>query len=736
MPNRPSLSLALIAKNEAHNIPRLFESVKGCFDEIVFVDTGSTDGSIDVAREYASKIGTDIKIEHFKWINDFGAARNFSFDHCAGEFICWMDLDDALFNRENFIIWRDTAMGFADFWLAPYDYALKPDGSPVISFSRERVIRRGISKWKYFIHEGLTPAGMVQAIASWKIQHHRSEADCKADRSRNISIIESRLGDLDSRLLFYYGKELYENKQTEKALSVLTDAATKTDLEMHDRILAIQYSCYSAMAEAEKRTPEHQGEKINMAIQLAHQGLILDPCRAEFYHVMGECYLKMGQLQKALPMFSAAENCKIASVPPSAFSPIFTFEPLYGEIPKLQKAKIYFNMGDIDNAEKEARGCFEKFKSEEAAAIIKEVERIRPLISVSGNREPINDIVITTPPQTAYPFDEKIYETKGLGGSETALIHMAKWLKKYSGCNVKIFQMRDNDEVMPSGVEYLSNKNVNAYMSRYSPRVHIAWRHNIKLTNAPTYLWCHDLVTPTCDVVQNFDHMLCLSPFHRDYVRSIQGIPLDKIIVTRNGIDPEKFNFERPAKNPNKLVWMSSPDRGLDRAMLVADRLIKKFPAIELHVYYGIENLYKYGPQMSALADRLKKMMDERPYVKYHGFTEQNKMYRDVSDAVIWLHPCSFIESFCITALEMLTLGIYPVTRRLGALQNTLADAESKGMATLLDHDCVTDQEIEAYEKATENAINEQKYKRVALDPTTMSWENLAKDWIRFLGVE
>jgi len=89
-----------------------------------------------------------------------------------------------------------------------------------------------------------------------------------------------------------------------------------------------------------------------------------------------------------------------------------------------------------------------------------------------------------------------------------------------------------------------------------------------------------------------------------------------------------------------------------------------------------VENLYKYG--LKDLADKLKSMMASRPFVKYHGFTEQNKMYRDVADAVIWLHPCNFIESYCITALEMLALGIYPVTRRLGALQTTLADAEKK----------------------------------------------------------
>lgn len=735
MKSRPTISLCLIAKNEAHNVPRLFQSIEGCFDEIIFTDTGSTDGTIEVAKDWAEKINTPIKIEHFTWINDFAAARNYSFSKASCQYSAWLDLDDALYNKEAFIQFRDHAMEHCGYWLVPYDYALKPDGSAAITFSRERIVKTGATKWQYFIHEGIVPFGPVDAISTWRVQHHRTEADQKADRSRNIKIIEDRITELDSRLTFYYGKELYENNQQEKALKVLIDVATKQDLEIHDRILAIQYACYSAMSEADKRKPEFQEQLLLTAISLAHQGLQLAPLRAEYWHVLGECLCKMNKLNEALPMFAAAEHCKNTNPAGSNHvAAIFNFDPLYSEIPIIQKARIYFNTGNLDAAEIESKKAVDKFNSVEGKQIYDEIQRIRPLITLTTDKKDTNDIVFTTPPQTAYPFDENIYLQKGLGGSETALVHMAKYLKQHTKYNVKVFNMRDRDEVMPSGVEYISNSKLNEYMSANNPKVHIAWRHNIKLTNAPTYLWCHDLVTLGCDVVHNFDYMMCLTEFHKNYVMARQGVPVEKIITTRNGIEPYKFDFPKPVKNPNKLVWMSSPDRGLERAIVVAERLKKKFPDIELHVYYGLENLYKYG--LGEMADRFKAAMAQRPWIKYHGFTEQSKMYRDVADAAIWLHPCNFIETFCITALEMLSLGIYPVTRRLGALKDTLKDAESKGMATLLDHDCITDQEIEAYEKATEKAIIEQKWNGISFDPTTFSWESVAKDWIRFLPIE
>lgn len=89
--------------------------------------------------------------------------------------------------------------------------------------------------------------------------------------------------------------------------------------------------------------------------------------------------------------------------------------------------------------------------------------------------------------------------------------------------------------------------------------------------------------------------MLCLSEFHKTYVHRNQFVPSRKIIVTRNGIDPQKFSFDRPKKNANKIVWMSSPDRGLNSALRVTDLLIQDFPNIELHVYCGFHLLYLYG---------------------------------------------------------------------------------------------------------------------------------------------
>lgn len=133
---RASVSLTVIAKNEKDNIDRWYESIKGCFDEIVFCDTGSTDGTVDRAKELG------LKVVHFDWCNDFAKARNYALEHATCDYVFWNDLDDELVNKDAFIKWRNNAMHLCDYWLANYHYASDKDGKPVCSFVRERCWKR------------------------------------------------------------------------------------------------------------------------------------------------------------------------------------------------------------------------------------------------------------------------------------------------------------------------------------------------------------------------------------------------------------------------------------------------------------------------------------------------------------------------------------------------------------------------------------------------------------------
>lgn len=85
-----TLTLSMIVKNEEKYLRDCLESVKGIVDDIVIVDTGSTDNTLEIAKEYKAKI------YHFDWINDFSAARNYALQYSLGDWILYLDADERL----------------------------------------------------------------------------------------------------------------------------------------------------------------------------------------------------------------------------------------------------------------------------------------------------------------------------------------------------------------------------------------------------------------------------------------------------------------------------------------------------------------------------------------------------------------------------------------------------------------------------------------------------------------
>lgn len=89
-PSVPTISLCMIVKNEEHYLEDCLTSVRPHVDEIIVVDTGSTDGTVEIARKGGARVF------HFEWVNDFAAARNESLRHATGDWILQLDADERL----------------------------------------------------------------------------------------------------------------------------------------------------------------------------------------------------------------------------------------------------------------------------------------------------------------------------------------------------------------------------------------------------------------------------------------------------------------------------------------------------------------------------------------------------------------------------------------------------------------------------------------------------------------
>ncbi len=729
--SRPSIALCMIVKNEAHNLSRLLQSVRGCFDQIHITDTGSTDSTLDFLDKINEKIYAndpmwaglpEIKVHKFDWIMDFAAARNYSFSHATTDYIMWIDGDDSLSDRDAFINWRDSVLHSAHYWVATYNYSFK-DGKPECVFIRERVVRRDYGfKWEYFVHEGLIQTEgrkfWPQNVSTWVVNHVRTEEDKKTDHLRNLKIFEAHdVETMHSRMKFYYGKELFENGFPEKAGKPLLEAIADKSLDAHDRLLSIQYAAQSAFT----------AKAYAQAISLLMNGLQIMLQRAEYWCLLGDVHLATNNPNDAIAAYKMALQCGQNNLGGA----LVCYGHAYGEYPHAQIAHILLRNGNAPPA-KEHVDWLEKNGSEQFKELKKAYDSAVDLSTIRTDLTKTDDIIITCPPHGAVTdWDEHTLATKGQGGSETAAIEVARWLRLKTNRKVKIFHPRASRAVMASGVEYLPISELVGYLHNVEPYMNINWRHATKLTNAKSYVWCHDLQCQGAERVDNYDKIIALSGFHKSYLMETNGVPEDKIVLGFNGIDPKNFS-ERLSiqKDPLKVVFSSSPDRGLVQTIDIVKKAREVSGLdIKLHCFYGVENMRKMGH--AEWADRIEQKIKENDFVIYHGNVQKQVLMDHFMTAGVWLYPADFIETYCITAIEALCAGVWPIVRSMGALPFTMSQAIKDGMCDMLDVEVKDEASTGLWAHALIEAILEKKWTKVEVDPERYSWERVADFFIK-----
>lgn len=213
-----TIGLSMIVKNESEVLSRALDGVKDVVDEIVIVDTGSTDDTKQIARRYTDKV------YDFEWINDFSAARNFALSKLTTDYWLWLDADDIVPQKTAQAIMRlkrrkECAV---DIVMLPYVAATDENGNPTFSYYRERIIKnRQNYFWKGAVHEAVEPGGNILRINA-PIIH--SKPTGRENGTRNLDIYESLIAGgktLDPRERYYYARELFFNGRTEDAAKEL-----------------------------------------------------------------------------------------------------------------------------------------------------------------------------------------------------------------------------------------------------------------------------------------------------------------------------------------------------------------------------------------------------------------------------------------------------------------------------------------------------------------------------------
>jgi glycosyltransferase involved in cell wall biosynthesis len=210
----------MIVKNEEQIIERCLNSVAKIVDEIIIVDTGSTDRTKELCLKYTKKV------YDFQWINDFSAARNYSYSHATKDYILWLDADDILFPEDiiKFIELKKTLSKGVHVVMMKYATGHDNKGNVIFSYYRERLTKRACNfQWKEPVHEHLEAGGRV--FSSDILITHAKPYSIEEKSTRNIEIYENHLKSgipLSARGTYYYARELKDHKFFEAAIEQFT----------------------------------------------------------------------------------------------------------------------------------------------------------------------------------------------------------------------------------------------------------------------------------------------------------------------------------------------------------------------------------------------------------------------------------------------------------------------------------------------------------------------------------
>lgn len=229
------ISLGMIVRDEARSLGALLQQVRPHVDEIVVVDTGSTDATVEIARQYADRVETFTACNDAEGhIADFSAARNHALSLCSHDWLLWLDGDDLVSNPA---VLRQLAASAPEgeplAVLAPYEYSYAPDGSVSCLLWRERLVwPRREFEWTGAVHETLGRRdGRACGLRTeaFRVLHRRQGSGKPADPGRNLRILEAaaaRAGGPDARTAHYLGVELAAAGRHPEAVTALRLAAS------------------------------------------------------------------------------------------------------------------------------------------------------------------------------------------------------------------------------------------------------------------------------------------------------------------------------------------------------------------------------------------------------------------------------------------------------------------------------------------------------------------------------
>ena len=338
------ISVCMIAKNEDNHIEECLKRLRPCKFEVIVVDTGSVDRTVEIAQRYADKVF------HFAWCDDFSAARNFAIPQASNDWVLTIDCDEYLENvnlaeLEEALDNNARCVGMI---VRNNPYIIQGVRS-IMSERIGRLFNRRYCHYEGSIHEqvcsldGNEPDSFRIPLTFYH-EGYVSESDKRMRATRNLEML---LHDLASKgpspyIYFQLGQNYISLNDLEKAA------------HYYQKGLELNADPHSAFVQSMAETYGYclvELAKYDLAMTLRDKYELFSH-HADFVYLMGVIYMKKGIYDKAIEEFKKATALTSSSRKGvNSYRANYNIGSIYENMGELGEARTYYKKcGDYEPA--------------------------------------------------------------------------------------------------------------------------------------------------------------------------------------------------------------------------------------------------------------------------------------------------------------------------------------------------------------------------------------------------
>ena len=729
-------NLCIMVKNAGPQFRDMLKDNLSIIDKWTILDTGSTDETISIIEEVlvGKKEG---KLYQEPFIN-FRDSRNRLIDLAGDECKYKLMLDDTYVVKGDLRAFLNDVR--SDQYSSSFTLIITSDDT---KYGSNRIIKSDSGlKYIHKIHEVITDKDNINVVIPENISYIND---------RRFDYMEKRTIDrkqLDLKLLY---EEVDENPNDPRAYYYL--AQTYNILEDYDK--AFHYF----MKRCEFVNAGFLQERVDAAFEAARvanfklgkpwpeceklylDAFKIDETRPEPLYFIGIHYYLENNFAKTFGYFKKAfeigfpQHCQYSLKPTLSFHflPKFLCKICYtlNEYELGFKAAELFIKNNQPNAD----------SYQEIVSWYKIYEKLNVKVEKCSPKIPEKPIYCFHADGGFNTWSGSNINTTGVGGSETYIIEHARYIQKSGLFDVFVFCNCEKEENFEGVIykplsQYYSFIQQNyihtCIVSRFSEYLPVTF----KGFTENVYMVVHDL-TPSGMVIpmdNKLKKIFCLTEWHVDYFTQIFPSLKNITVPFYYGIDFQKFKSNN--KNDNisfkqqyKFIYSSFPNRGLLQLLQMWPKIYQFQPLASLHIYCDVDGKWVNDVQAEMMVQIRQLMIDFNGMnIYYYGWVSKTVLAEAWSTADIWFYPCTFMETFCLTALEAALTKTLVITNELAALQNTVSNR-----GVIIKGDPTTEEwQQEALSKIKEYLSNDSNFKKDLIKrnfewASKLSWESQAK---------